>query len=248
MQNKKIGLTVSVLCLIGLWQLLAVLIGEKLILPSPVRVVVKLGEMAGTSQFYRTVGITFGRILAGFSIAVLLGSILSVLSVYSDAIQTLLFPVISVLKSIPVASFAVLCLMWVRTNNLPILISCVVNIPIIYINSLSGMKSADVKLLQMAKVYRLKFFTRLRYIHLPAAKDQFLAAVSLSSGVAWKSAVAAEIIGLPAVAIGSAVQTAKVYLETAELFAWTVVVLALSALFDKAVAKFFNLLFKVAVR
>ena len=52
-------------------------------------------------------------------------------------------------------------------------------------------------------------------------------------GFAWKSAVAAEVIGLPKNSIGTALYEAKIYLLTSDLFAWTLVIVILSALFEK---------------
>ena len=61
----------------------------------------------------------------------------------------------------------------------------------------------------------------------------FVSACSLSLGLCWKSGIAAEVIGLPDGSIGEKLYQAKIFLQTDELFAWTIVVIAVSVLFEK---------------
>ena len=55
----------------------------------------------------------------------------------------------------------------------------------------------------------------------------------MALGICWKSGVAAEVIGLPDGSIGDALYRAKITLSTGELFAWTFVIILLSAGFEK---------------
>ena len=55
----------------------------------------------------------------------------------------------------------------------------------------------------------------------------------MALGICWKSGVAAEVIGLPDGSIGDALYRAKITLSTGELFAWTFVIILLSAAFEK---------------
>ena len=105
--------------------------------------------------------------------------------------------------------------------------------PPVYLNVLSGIGSADRQLLEMAKVFRVPFGRRLRGVYLPAVLPHFRAAASLGLGLCWKSGVAAEVIGLPALSIGEALYNAKVYFLTPDLFAWTAVIVAVSVAFEK---------------
>ena len=59
------------------------------------------------------------------------------------------------------------------------------------------------------------------------------AAVTTGVGFAWKSGIAGEVIAIPKDAIGTQLYDAKVYLETTDLFAWTVVIVVLSVLIEK---------------
>ena len=105
--------------------------------------------------------------------------------------------------------------------------------PPVYLNVLAGIDSTDPKLLEMARVFRVPFRRTLKGIWLPQMLPYFRAAVSLALGLCWKAGVAAEVIGLPAGTVGERLYTAKVYFQTPDLFAWTAVILAVSALLER---------------
>ena len=144
-----------------------------------------------------------------------------------------LWPVMSVIKSTPVASFIILCLIAMSSKNLSVFISFLMVLPIVYTNVLQGLLATDRKLMEMAGVFKMSWFTQLLYIYLPQVKPYLISACSLSLGIAWKSGVAAEVIGIPDGSIGERLYQAKVYLNSPELFAWTVVVIAVSIAFEK---------------
>ena len=74
---------------------------------------------------------------------------------------------------------------------------------------------------------------RVKAIWLPAVLPAFRQGCSVALGICWKSGVAAEVIGLPNGSIGDALYRAKITLSTGELFAWTFVIILLSAAFEK---------------
>lgn len=105
--------------------------------------------------------------------------------------------------------------------------------PVVYANVLEGIESTDPRLIEAARNYRMKRSRRLRYIYLPSLTPYFSAAIKASLGLAWKSGIAAEVIALPRGSIGERVYEAKIYLSTPDLFAWTVVIIALAFLFER---------------
>lgn len=77
------------------------------------------------------------------------------------------------------------------------------------------------------------FSVRIRYIYVSQVLLFFRTGCSIGLGLCWKAGVAAEVIGIPDGSIGEKLYNAKVYLNTPDLFAWTVVIVLISLLFEK---------------
>lgn len=121
----------------------------------------------------------------------------------------------------------------VGSENLSVFIAFLVVFPIIYINTIAGFMSTDPKLLEMAWVFRMQGKKKLLYIYRPALLPYLISGCRVALGMGWKSGVAAEVIGVPSNSIGEKLYMAKIYLSTADLFAWTLVIIVISALFEK---------------
>ena len=224
-------------CLL-LWQLASMAVGLPLLLPSPLAVLLRLGQLCTGADFWLTVASSLLRILLGFLLGVLFGTALAGLCWRFRLIDALARPLLGMLKSTPVASFIILALVWVKTTWLATVISFIMVLPLIYANVREGIDSADRQLLEMAQVFRLSRRKTFRYCYLPAILPFFLSAVSSALGFAWKSGIAAEVLGRPARAIGSQIYDSKIYLETPDLFAWTLVVILLSVLLERLAVRF----------
>lgn len=221
-----------------LWQLASMAVGLPLLLPSPLAVLLRLGQLCTGADFWLTVASSLLRILLGFLLGVLFGTALAGLCWRFRLIDSLARPLLGVLKSTPVASFIILALVWVKTTWLATVISFIMVLPLIYANVREGIDSADRQLLEMAQVFRLSRRKTFRYCYLPAILPFFLSAISSALGFAWKSGIAAEVLGRPARAIGSQIYDSKIYLETPDLFAWTLVVILLSVLLERLAVRF----------
>ncbi len=221
-----------------LWQLASMAVALPLLLPSPLAVLLRLGQLCTGADFWLTVASSLLRILLGFLLGVLFGTALAGLCWRFRLIDVLARPLLGVLKSTPVASFIILALVWVKTTWLATVISFIMVLPLIYANVREGIDSADRQLLEMAQVFRLSRRKTFRYCYLPAILPFFLSAISSALGFAWKSGIAAEVLGRPARAIGSQIYDSKIYLETPDLFAWTLVVILLSVLLERLAVRF----------
>ena len=178
-------------------------------------------------------GLLLLRILGGFLLACVLAVALAALSARLRWVRDLLSPLVAVVKAVPVVSFIILALIFFSSENLSLLISALMVFPPVYLNVLEGIGHTDVQLLEMARVFRVPLARQLRGIYLPAVLPYFRSAVSLGLGLCWKSGAAAEVIGLPDGSIGERLYEAKVYLNTPDLFAWTVVIVLVSLVFEK---------------
>lgn len=217
------------------WEVLYRRIDKEIILVSPITVLNTLWQLAGQVAFWQAIAFSFLRIVFGFLIAVVSGTLLAVLSYSYWVVKELFSPLFKVMKATPVASFVILALLWMKAGNLSILISFLMVIPMIYTNVLQGLHATDKKLLEMAKVFRLSRWKTIKAIYFPVVLPYFYSAVSVGLGFCWKAGIAAEVIGIPTGSIGERLYESKIYLMTNELFAWTVVIIIISIVFENIV-------------
>ncbi len=216
-----------------LWQVCACLIHNNILLVGPLEVIRALAALLGESDFWLSVATSFAKISIGFLIAFLLGIILGWMAFCLPFLQEFLAPVMIFLKSVPVASFVILALIWAGSKNLSVLIAFLVVVPIIYVNTIAGLESTDPKLLEMARVFSIRGWRKIRFLYWPALLPYLTSACRSALGMSWKSGVAAEVIGVPDNTIGEGLYMAKIYLDTAGLFAWTLVIILASGLFER---------------
>ena len=236
MKNKYIRTTLIVLIWLVIWQVLALVVNNSILLSGPVETVKALIKLGSTSAFYISGGKTTVRILLGFLIGMCLGSALSVLSYRFTAVKEFLTPFVSVIKSIPVVSFIIIALIWAGSANVTVIVSSVISFPIFYKNILEGLSVTDPKMLDLAKVFKMKTAKKIRYIYLPSLSSHIKSAVSLAVGMAFRGGITAEVVGQPVRSIGNGLYRAKINLATSEMLAWTLVAVLTAFLIEKLIS------------
>ena len=233
MKRSVIYKSGAVLLALALWQGISMLVNMDILLASPLKVIKRLATIWTEKGFVSTVLFSLMRITCGFLIALALGIILAVLAGRFPVVETLLWPYVVTIKSVPVASFIILCLIWFSFNQLTIFIAFLIAFPVIYSNVLQGIKSADRNMLEMAGLYNVSWGRKLLYIYVPNIKPYLISACSVAVGMAWKAGVAAEVIGVVNGSIGEKLYNAKIYFQNADLLAWTVIIILLSVVIEK---------------
>lgn len=230
---KKIAITITAICFwLLVWHFLSLKINSSIFLPSPeatYKALIRIGKRVG---FWQTIFNTFSKIAKGFLLALIAGTFLAIISSFVKIIDVLVSPFMRLLKTVPVASFIILALLWVKSDKLSVLISFVMVTPVVYINILQSFDNVDNNLLEMADIFNVSLLRRLRFIYVPALVSGFMSACKIGLGFCFKAGIAAEIIGLPFQSIGSELYKSKLYLMTDELFAWTVVIVLMSVFFE----------------
>lgn len=234
-KSKKtfIAKTAAVLLALAVWQAVAMLIDSELILVTPIEVIKRLFTVWREPGFFASIAFTSSKIILGFLAAFFIGIGLGALAGRFRVAEILLWPWMLTVKSVPIASFVLIILLFVSSADISVFISFLIVLPIIYTNVLSAIKSTDSKLLEAAKLFGTPAKYRLLYISLPQIKPYLISASSVGCGLAFKAGVAAELIGIPTGSIGEALYNAKIYLNSADLFAWTVIIILMSVLFEK---------------
>jgi len=231
---KKIGikLTATLFWLL-IWEAAYRYVGREILVVSPVRAVSRLFELAATPEFWSAVLATNVRVLEGFGFAILVGSVLAVLTSRFALLRHLFQPFLGVIRATPLASIIILALVWLATARIPAFVVFLMVTPMIWTNLFAGLEVIDVQLLEMGQVFRFGWWKKIRYIYLPSLMPYIVSALTTGLGAAWKTAIGAEVLARPAGTMGRHVYDARIHLLTADLFAWTIAVIALSVMLEK---------------
>lgn len=221
-----------------IWHLVALRVDNSILLVTPMEVVLRLGELVTETVFWQTVLFSMLRMTAGFCLGFVVAVLLAGISFRYPIAEDFWQPVMNLIKTVPVASFVVLFLIWWGSSVLAVTISFLVVLPNIYISTLEGLKATDTGLLEMAKVFRMSPGKKMLFIYRPALRPFLAGAMKLALGMCWKSGVAAEVIGNPAYSVGGEIYLSKIHLDTAGVLAWTAVVIFLSLCLEKLVLRF----------
>lgn len=213
---------------LGVWQVASMLVDMELLLPGPVAVARALAGLIVTGDLWLSALYTLLRVVAGLAAGTAAGVLLAFLCHASPWADTVLAPAVRVVRATPVVSFILLVYLWVSRANIPGVIAALMVLPVIWGSVTTGLAAVDPKLLELARAYRFGRGRTLRLVTIPSLRPHFESGLLTAFGLAWKSGVAAEVICPPARAIGSRIQQARLSLETPELFAWTLVLIALS--------------------
>ena len=225
---------IIVLCIwLIIWQITSMVLKNNVLLPTPESTMKSLYEQIKTLVFWKSIGNSLGKITIGYLAAWLLGIIMASLAYKYQSIRQFLSPFINVIKAIPIASFIILILVWVKSEFLSIWISFLVVFPMIYIPVLEGLHHIDQELLEMSKVYQVRPIEKIRSVYLSEVMPYLIAATRTALGMCFKSGISAEIIGLPVNSIGEQLYLSKIYLNISDLFAWTIVIILLSYVFER---------------
>ena len=222
-----------VLAWLAIWQITATIVAHDILLAGPADVIRSLFMQIFTSDFWLSIAMSFSKIMGGFLLAFFAGILFGSLSFRFPLLGEILNSPLLLMKSVPVASFVILALIWAGSENLSIFISFFVVFPIIYVNTRSGLAGTDPKLLEMAKVFHLSLPNRIRFLYLPALFPYLSSGCRIALGMGWKSGIAGEVIGVPSHTVGEHLYMSKIYLATADLFAWTLMIILICLLTEQ---------------
>ena len=246
---KNILFTLLSLCFwIGLWWIAALFVGKEWILPTPDRVCVSLWEACADGQLFLRAGRSLLGIAAGYLCGVSVGVMLSALSAKCRFVHILFSPLLTVVRATPVASFILILWVFFARETVPAISVMLIVTPIVWANCETGFLSTDKALREVAKVYSFPLFKKLRYLYLPSVYPYFKTAALTALGMAWKAGVAAEVICTPDGTVGQMIWASKRDIQTSDLFAWTLVVIAVCFALEKLLGYLLGLPYKRSAR
>lgn len=236
MKSKLISVAKFVLPIalwISVWQICAVKLDFSFLLPTVPQTFKALWKTLLSAGTYNILFLTLKRVILSLLFAIILGSALAVASAKYEIVKIIVSPLISVMKSTPVTVISVLLYLLLSGDTAPIVIALLMTMPVIWQNLVDGYNSIDKNLREVCDVFEFSYAKRLKILILPALLRYFFPALITSVGLAWKAVVSAEILVHTVDSVGDMIYESKYNLDTARVFAWTLIVIVLSISLEK---------------
>ena len=213
---------------LAVWIFAASLVAQPLILPGPGAVALALLRLVCDGGTWAILAGSGARILGGLALAAVCGGVLAGISSRSRAFARLVAPALSFVKATPVACVVVLLLIWLGSARVSIAAVFLMALPGVYFSLVEGLAQVNKPLEQMFRLHGVRGW-RLFCAHTWREVLPFvLSCAQAVIGMSWKAGVAAELIGMAVGTVGECIYQAKLLIETADLLAWTVLVVAAS--------------------
>lgn len=216
----------SICGLFALWQICHEQLGS-LILPAPQAVLMRIVEIAQETLGRKTIFTTMYHGFYGLSLAIALGISGGLLAGSSRTLALLLRPLITLLLGMPPIVWVVLAIFWFGMGSASAIFTVSITVmPMLFAAAMMGMMTMSEELKEMLRIYRLPFAARLKHLYLPHLSQQLLPALIVATGSGLKITVMAELLGGNQ-GIGSALATARAMLDTTEVMAYVLIIIAL---------------------
>jgi len=230
--KKIITIIFSIAIFFIIWGVLYKVENHEVIIPSINSTFSEIGNIVSSDDFLETITATTIRTIIGFMLSLILGFVLGFISGLHKNFEYFMKPYIIFMRSTPSVAIMLLALIYVKSYNVPILVNFLICFPIIYQEVISGIKSSDKSVLELAKVHQISKFTTIRYVYLPSVLSHVISGILNTISLSFKITISSEILSIPKYGIGSSIYNSKIYLNTSEVFAWIIIIFCLSFIFD----------------
>lgn len=231
-KKEKKYVVLSIIILIIIWKLIAIWVGKPIIIPSPEATFIELVKIIRSKIFILAVAHTFRRMVIGFVITFVSAVVLGMLSGFYDFIYYLLKPIVTLFKAVPTMAIILLAIIWLKSETAPILVAFLVVFPLLYENVVQGIREVDQHLIEMVRVYKVGRIRVIKDIYLPSIQSYLMAGISTAIGLNVKIIIAAEVLCQPYISIGTSFQMEKSNLNTAGVFAWSIIAIMIVGIFE----------------
>ena len=218
----------AVLVLFAVWWIANLLVGSDLLLPGPIDVFARLGEMLLRVDTWRNIGMTFLRLVASMTFALMSGFALGWAAGRNNLIRWFLSPGVTILRTIPVISVIVIILIVVGFRIAPFVIAFLMIFPIMYQATVEGMAHLDDELAGVFFLEANGSLKKLWYCDLPQMSGYLRAGILSSAGLGIKVLVMGEYLAQTPDSIGNALYLEKVALAYDGVFAWSIVLVLIA--------------------
>lgn len=236
MRKILIG-SLSIIIIISIWQIFAMQINNSFILPKPLAVFETFLELIKNISTYEIIFLTLFRLFVAFISSLVLAVILGLLAGNYKIVDEFLWPVVSALRTLPVASIIIIIIILMGRNISLYIITFLMIFPIIYEATKQGVLNIDKNLKNAIALETHNRFIIITKLHFPLAFPYIKTAILQSVGLGFKVIVMAEFIAQTAKGIGRSLLNGSISINYELVFAWTLIIIFIVVVFEFGINK-----------
>lgn len=217
-----------------LWQMIAMIVNQSVILPSFLDVLNRLVYILSDVSFYNHLFITLFRVILGTLSAFVLSFIFAILSYDFKLINQALKPLVLVSKTIPNITYILLVLIWFSREMSVFFVTLLILFPVLYTQISTGLLGINPEHLEVLKLYPETYFHRLTMVIIPLIRISLFEGLKGALSLGFKVGVMAEILGQVQPGLGYLMHIARMNFETVDLFAYTAIMIMVVVLIEKS--------------
>lgn len=235
MRNKKINTLlnillpiITILVIFLIWFLASWIVGDDIILATPIDTIKHGFLLFGDSHFWKSLGGTLIRSIVAFVLSFVLAFVFAFISRINKRCKTVVKILISILRALPTIAIILLLLLWTTSKIAAIVVTMIVVLPTIYSSIMLAFDNLDPEIIEMCNIYKVSKKQQFFKYTLPQTTPSIIDTIGGGLSLNIKLIVASEVIAGTAISIGQMMNESKIYFETANLFALVLITIIVS--------------------
>lgn len=207
------------------------------VLPGPERVWHAWRTLVATDTFWRDLGATFGRVVVGFLLSAVAGTVGGLVLGASRPLAQFFEPILAVVNTISSAIWAIFAIIWFGISNATtVFVVFMTAMPLVLTNVWAGTQTVSADYIELARTFRMSRFKVITKIYLPTIMPYFFSGARLAFGFGWRVSLVAETLGATN-GIGFRLRQAADLVQTDQVFAWTLTLVTMMVVLEMMILK-----------
>jgi|GEM_PF-19876 len=182
-----------------------------------------------------TILTTVLRGLIGICLSLLLAILFAWPMSRNKLFNRLMSPFLSLIRSIPIAAFILIALIFLNPDGIPLTIAFITMFPLLTENIAKGLINLNPELDEIARAFCLSKRNRLTQIIYPQLRPFLFSGLSSAMGFGWRAIIIGEVMSQCAYGIGSEMKRAQLLIDIPQLLIWAAAIVLISWLFDRLI-------------
>jgi sulfonate transport system permease protein len=202
------------------------------VLPSPIDVAREFGTLVSNGQLPSNLWVSVRRAGYGAALGISAGLVLGIAVGLWRPVEEALDATLQMMRTLPFLVILPLFILWFGVDETPkiLIIAIGTSLPM-YLNTMSGVRSVEPKLIEMGEQFGLNRLQLILTVILPGAMPSVLTGVRYSLGLSWLALVVAEQINAQT-GLGFLISNAQALFQTKIIMVIVVVYALLGLLTD----------------